>query len=101
MRAVTVYRYGPPAVLRLEEIERPAPEPNQVLVRVVAATATRTDCGLRGAEYFVGRLFTGLLRPKRRLPRALSCGAAPHRRWAERMAISAGGRPSDVSGGMT
>jgi NADPH:quinone reductase-like Zn-dependent oxidoreductase len=65
MRAVAFYRYGPPDVLRLEEIERPAPEPHQVLVRVVAATATRTDCGLRGAEYFVGRLFTGLLRPKR------------------------------------
>jgi NADPH:quinone reductase-like Zn-dependent oxidoreductase len=66
VRAVVFDRYGPPEVLRLEEVERPAPKPGEVLVRVHATTATRTDCGLRSAEYFVTRFFTGLLRPKRR-----------------------------------
>jgi NADPH:quinone reductase-like Zn-dependent oxidoreductase len=66
MRAVTFDRYGPPEVLRIEEVARPAPDADQVLVRVHATTATRSDCGLRSAEYFVGRFFTGLFRPKRR-----------------------------------
>ncbi len=34
-------------------------------MRVHAATTTRSDCGLRGAEYFVARFVTGLFRPKR------------------------------------
>jgi NADPH:quinone reductase-like Zn-dependent oxidoreductase len=62
---VTFDRYGPPEVLRIEEVERPAPKEDELLVRVHATTVTRTDCGLRSAEYFVGRFFTGLIRPKR------------------------------------
>jgi NADPH:quinone reductase-like Zn-dependent oxidoreductase len=65
MRAVTFARYGPPDVLRIEEVARPVPKQDEVLVHVHATTATRTDCGLRGAEYFVARVFTGLLRPRR------------------------------------
>ena len=67
MRAVTFARYGPPDVLRIEEVARPVPKQDEVLVRVRvhATTATRTDCGLRGAEYFVARVFTGLFRPRR------------------------------------
>jgi NADPH:quinone reductase-like Zn-dependent oxidoreductase len=64
VRAVTYDRYGPQEVLRLEEVETPVPDDDEVLVRVHATTATRSDCGRRSAEYFVGRLFTGLLRPK-------------------------------------
>lgn len=64
MRAVVFDRYGPPEVLRVEEVERPVPKPNEVLVRVHASTTTRTDCGLRGAEYLVARLFTGVFRPR-------------------------------------
>lgn len=66
MRAVTFDRYGPPEVLRIEDVARPVPNADEVLVRVHATTATRSDCGLRGAEYFVARLFTGLFRPRRR-----------------------------------
>lgn len=65
MRAVVHDRYGPPDVLRLEEVERPVPEENEVLVKVHATTVTRSDCGLRSAEYFITRFATGLLRPKR------------------------------------
>jgi NADPH:quinone reductase-like Zn-dependent oxidoreductase len=65
MRAVVFDRYGPPEVLRLDEIERPVPKDDEVLVRVHATSATRTDCGLRGAEYFVARFYTGLFRPRR------------------------------------
>ena len=52
MRAVVHDRYGPPEVLRIEEVERPVPEADEVLVRVHATTVNRTDCGFRSAEPF-------------------------------------------------
>jgi NADPH:quinone reductase-like Zn-dependent oxidoreductase len=67
MRAVVYDRYGAPDVLRLEEVERPVPENDEVLVRVHATTVNRTDCGLRSADPFITRFFTGLRRPKRRI----------------------------------
>jgi NADPH:quinone reductase-like Zn-dependent oxidoreductase len=67
MRAVVHDRYGPPDVLRLEDVERPAPANDEVLVRVHATTVTRTDCGMRRPEPFFVRLFTGLRRPRQRI----------------------------------
>jgi NADPH:quinone reductase-like Zn-dependent oxidoreductase len=68
MRAVVHDRYGPPEVLRLAEVERPGPKDDEVLVKVHASTVTRTDTGFRSSEYFFTRAFTGLLRPKRKIP---------------------------------
>ncbi len=68
MKAVVFDRYGPPEVLRVEEVERPAPKGDEVLVKVHATTVNRSDCGFRGAEPFFTRFFTGLLRPKHRTP---------------------------------
>jgi NADPH:quinone reductase-like Zn-dependent oxidoreductase len=68
MRAVVCDRYGPPEVLRLEEVARPVPKDNEVLVKVHATSVTRTDCGNRAAKPFLLRVFTGLRRPKRRIP---------------------------------
>ena len=67
MKAIVHDRYGPPDVLRLEEVDRPVPEEDEVLVRVRATTVNRTDCGLRGAKPFFIRYFTGIRRPKRRI----------------------------------
>jgi len=58
MRAIAYDRYGPPEVLRLEEVERPVPKNDEVLVKIHAATVDRTDCGLRSAEYFISRFLT-------------------------------------------
>jgi NADPH:quinone reductase-like Zn-dependent oxidoreductase len=68
MRAVVHDNYGPPDVLRLEEVERPTPKEDEVLVKVATTSVTRTDCGFRAAEPFFARVFTGLRRPKRRTP---------------------------------
>ena len=68
MKAVVCDRYGPPEVLRLEDVERPAPDDEQVLVRVRATTVNRSDCGARSAKPFFSRAFTGIRRPKRRIP---------------------------------
>ena len=67
MKAVVHDEYGPPEVLRLEEVERPVPEDDEVLVRVHATTVNRSDCAWRAAHPFFSRAFTGLRRPKRRI----------------------------------
>ena len=67
MRAVVHDRYGPAEVLRIEEVERPVPKENEVLVKVHATTVTRSDCGYRAADPFFSRLFTGLRGPKQRI----------------------------------
>jgi NADPH:quinone reductase-like Zn-dependent oxidoreductase len=53
-------------VLRLEEVERPVPADDEVLVRIHATTVNRTDCGWRSAKPFIARYFTGLRRPRRK-----------------------------------
>jgi NADPH:quinone reductase-like Zn-dependent oxidoreductase len=60
-------RYGPPEVLRLEDVERPVPKEDQVLVKIHATTVNRSDCGWRSAKPFFARFFTGLRRPKQRI----------------------------------
>jgi len=67
VKAVVHDRYGPPEVLRLEEVERPVPKDDEVLVRVRATTVTQTDCHMRRARPFVWRFLLGLRRPKRRI----------------------------------
>ena len=67
MKAVLHDRYGPPRVLRVAEVERPLPADDEVLVKVRATTVTRTDCHVRRASPFLWRLFTGLLRPRRKI----------------------------------
>ena len=67
MRAVVHDRYGPPDVLRLEDVERPVPTDDEVLVKIHATTVSRTDCHIRQAKPFMWRFFAGLLRPKRRI----------------------------------
>ena len=67
MRAVVQNRYGPPDVLRLEEVERPVPNEDEVLVKIHATTVTRSDCGVRAADPFFTRMFFGLRRPKQRI----------------------------------
>jgi len=67
VKAVVFDTYGPPEVLRLEEVARPAPQPDEVLIRVHATTVNRTDCGLRAGEPFASRLISGFPRPRWRI----------------------------------
>jgi NADPH:quinone reductase-like Zn-dependent oxidoreductase len=65
MRAVVHDRYGPPEVLRVDEMERPVPKEDEVLVRVHASTVTRGDAmGVRFEDYRFARVFTGIRRPR-------------------------------------
>jgi NADPH:quinone reductase-like Zn-dependent oxidoreductase len=60
-------RYGSPDVLRLEDVERPVPKDDEVLVRIHATTVNRSDCGYRAAHPFFSRALTGLRRPKQKI----------------------------------
>ena len=67
MRAVVHDRYGPPAVLHIEDVEPPVPTAHEVLTRIHATTLSRTDCALRAGEPFFSRFVTGVRRPRRRI----------------------------------
>ena len=64
MKAAVHTRYGPPDVVRILEVAKPAAKDNQLLVKVHATTVNRTDSGLRSAKPFINRFFTGLRRPR-------------------------------------
>ena len=64
MKAAVRDRYGRPEVVRIAEVEKPAPEDDELLVKVHATTVNRTDCGVRAAKPFLYRLFVGLRRPR-------------------------------------
>jgi len=64
MKAVVQDRYGPQDVLRVEDVERPVPKDDEVLIRIRATTVTQTDTHARAAHPFFWRFFGGLRRPK-------------------------------------
>jgi NADPH:quinone reductase-like Zn-dependent oxidoreductase len=64
MKAAVRTRYGPPEVVRIAEVDKPAPGDGELLVRVHATTVNRTDCGWLAVKPFVVRFFTGLTRPR-------------------------------------
>jgi len=67
MRAIVYREYGSPDVLRCEEVDKPTPGDDEVLVRVRAAAANPMDYGLMGGTYIM-RPVTGLRKPKRTRP---------------------------------
>jgi len=74
VRAVVYNRYGAPDVLRLEEVERPTPNADEVLVKIHATTVNRADCATREANRRSGlavsllsRLISGIRRPRQRI----------------------------------
>jgi NADPH:quinone reductase-like Zn-dependent oxidoreductase len=65
MKASVHTSYGPPeAVLRVEDVTRPVPRDDEILIRVRATTVNRTDCGFLRGEPLIARPFSGLRRPK-------------------------------------
>jgi NADPH:quinone reductase-like Zn-dependent oxidoreductase len=74
MRAVVYDAYGPPDVLRVEDVERPIPGEDEVLIRIYATTVNRSDVHTREANRssgvaasLVSRMVSGLGRPRQRI----------------------------------
>jgi NADPH:quinone reductase-like Zn-dependent oxidoreductase len=64
LKAVVQNKYGPPDVMELKDVDKPAVKDNEVLVRVLAASVNPPDwAGVHGVPYIV-RLAFGLRRPK-------------------------------------
>ena len=68
MKAIVYTKYGSPEVLRLEEVEKPTPEADEVLIRIHAAALTAGDVIVVKGKPFITRLFTGLTKPKNTIP---------------------------------
>ncbi len=69
MKAIVCERYGPPDVLRLQEVEKPIPKGNEVLIKTCATTVTSGDWRVRSLNVPAGfgllmRLVFGVRRPR-------------------------------------
>jgi len=64
MKAAVYFQYGTPQVLRIEDVEKPTPKGNEILIRVKATAVNSGDWRLRKAEPFAVRFIFGLFKPK-------------------------------------
>jgi NADPH:quinone reductase-like Zn-dependent oxidoreductase len=64
MKAIVYTKYGSPDVLQLQEVEKPTPKDDQVLVKVHAVSVNAADLHLLRADPFLIRLSSGFLKPK-------------------------------------
>lgn len=68
MKAIVYTKYGPPDVLRLEEVDKPVPKDNELLIRVRAAALNAYDWRhLRADPFFIRLMGVGLFKPKHRI----------------------------------
>ena len=67
MKAIVYHEYGLPDVLKLEEVDKPTPKDDEILIRVHAASVTPLDWHLLTGTPYIARLIAGLLKPKRKV----------------------------------
>jgi len=70
MKAVICTKYGPPGVLQLAEVAKPAPRNDEVCIKIRAAAVTASDIYIRGSQlplrfWLPMRLFLGFTKPRK------------------------------------
>jgi NADPH:quinone reductase-like Zn-dependent oxidoreductase len=70
MKAIVCTKYGPPEVLQLRNVAKPAPKDNEVLIKVLATTCHIGDVRIRSFnvpfwQMIPFRIYLGILKPKR------------------------------------
>ena len=70
MKAVICPKYGPPEVLSIQELPKPVPKKNEVLIKIVASTINTGDARIRGLKVkgfmkFVMRIMLGFTKPRK------------------------------------
>jgi NADPH:quinone reductase-like Zn-dependent oxidoreductase len=73
LKAITYSKYGPPEVLQLKEVVKPVPKDDEILIRVRAVEATKSDCEMRSFKFAVKwfwlplRIALGVRKPRRQI----------------------------------
>ncbi len=67
MQAMITTAYGSPEVFKLNQVAEPTVKPNEIRVRIKAAAVTKACTMMRTGKPYIGRLFTGLPKPKHRI----------------------------------
>lgn len=73
MKAAVYEKYGSPDVLQIQQVEKPTPKDNEILVKVYATSVTAGDTRMRafrvpsGLEWIGARLYLGVLKPRRKI----------------------------------
>lgn len=66
MKAVICTKYGPPEVLQLNEVDKPIPKDNEVLIKIHATTVSSADGIMRKSESFESRVILGFRKPRKK-----------------------------------
>src|SRR5215470_9448014 len=64
MKAIVYYKYGSPDVLKFEEVEKPVPKDDEVLLKVRAASVNPLDWHFMRGEPYLVRIMAGLRKPR-------------------------------------
>ena len=70
MKAIVCTKYGPPEVLKMKEVEKPAPKDDEVLIKIFATAVTASDIFIRGSQipiqfWIPMRIMLGLTKPRK------------------------------------
>ena len=67
MKAIISTKYGGPEILELQEIDKPIPKENEVLVKIKSSSITTAETMMRTGYPLIGRLFMGYFKPKNQI----------------------------------